>query len=87
MIGQLLAAIGLTFIVTDSKMFKKVRERVSARKNLRLIDEAINCPHCFGFWAGLIIATAMWGNFIELPLATSFCCYFFSKIIRYLDRH
>lgn len=86
MVGSLLAAIGLTFIVTDSKILKKLREWVSARK-IEFIDEVINCPHCFGVWAGLIIAVVKWSYFIELPLATSFCCYLFSTIIMYLKRH
>ena len=86
----LLATIGLTFILTDSKMFKRFRESISLKakdkKCLKKIDEVINCPQCLGFWVGLFFSFYV-GGLMILPFATSFVCYFFSKIIRYIDRH
>jgi hypothetical protein len=86
----ILAAVGLTFIITDSKICKKYREWVSGKKDIPLwnnVNEVINCPQCCGVWAGLIMALLVGGLYITLPLATSFIAYFFNKVILYLNRH
>jgi hypothetical protein len=45
-------ATGLSYIVTRSKLFKRIREGVTLRN--KYLGELISCPKCFGFWAGLI---------------------------------
>jgi hypothetical protein len=89
MIILILAAVGLTFIITDSKICKKYREWVSGRQSpfWKYVSEIINCPQCCGVWAGLIMALLVGGLYITLPLATSFIAYFFNKVILYLNRH
>ncbi len=85
----LLAAIGLTFIVTDSKICRELRESVSKKikvnKFYKAIDSVINCPQCMGFWAGVVFAIP--SGLYVLPFASSGVCYLFSKIILYLNRH
>ena len=87
----LLAAVGLTFIVTDSKICKPLREYVSNhasdKKWLRSVDSIINCPQCMGLYAGLLISLVGGGGYLLLPFASSFLCYFFGKIIQYINRH
>jgi len=48
----LLATIGLTFIVTQSKLFDPIRKFFG--KIHKKIEYLLNCPMCFGFWAGII---------------------------------
>jgi uncharacterized RDD family membrane protein YckC len=47
-----LACYGLTNIVTNSKLFKPVREGAPGT----WLKDLLKCPMCFGFWAGLILA-------------------------------
>ena len=48
----ILASFGLTIIVTQSKIFKPVRE-IAGLFSLKLRD-MLECPMCFGFWSGMI---------------------------------
>jgi len=46
------AGVGCTFIITNSKLFKPVREWVT-KKSLKL-GGMISCPQCFGVYGGMI---------------------------------
>lgn len=52
LINILLGGLGLTYIVTQSFLFKKLREYITS-KNMYL-GRLVSCPQCFGLWAGLI---------------------------------
>jgi len=81
----LLAALGLTFIVTDSMIFMPFRNWFSSKakkdKRLKWFDNVINCPQCFGFWAGLVLAFLFNGDVIQLALTTSFLSFVVNKCL------
>jgi len=52
MIQFLLATYGLTLIVTQSKIFRPIRDALD-RSNLKTFSAWIHCPMCFGFWSGI----------------------------------
>lgn len=47
----LLASIGLTFIITQSFLFKGIRKRVCEAN--RTLGKMISCSQCFSFWSGI----------------------------------
>jgi len=49
----ILATLGLTFIVTQSKLFKPIRELFG--KINPTLGYLIGCPMCFGLWSGAIV--------------------------------
>jgi hypothetical protein len=49
----ILATIGLTFIITQSSLFKPIRG--IAGKIHPKFGKFLHCPMCIGFWAGLIV--------------------------------
>ena len=53
MIVDILTIIGLTLIVTTSKLLKPFREWV-AKKSL-FLGELLGCSLCTGFWMGLTV--------------------------------
>ena len=71
----LLATIGLTFIVTQSKLFEPIRAFFGKIHNK--LEYLLRCPMCFGFWAG-IICYELKTHKIDLLLygfISSFICY------------
>jgi hypothetical protein len=53
MIGYLLlSAFGVTFIITDSLIFKPIRNFFSYISP-NFLGEGITCPLCVGFWIGV----------------------------------
>jgi hypothetical protein len=51
----ILATVGLTFIVTQSKLFKPVRDFFGRINGM--LGYLLGCPMCFGLWSGLIVWT------------------------------
>ncbi len=49
----ILSTIGLTFIITNSYIFKNFRKYVL--KYSDFFGKLIKCPACMGFWSGIII--------------------------------
>jgi len=49
----LLSTIGLTIIVTQSKLFEPLRK--GAGKIHSKLEYLLNCPMCFGLWSGIIV--------------------------------
>lgn len=72
---DILATIGLTFIVTQSYIFKGVR--LSFQKVNPHLGYLIKCPLCFGFWAFFMVLILKKINcdFINHAFIASFCCY------------
>lgn len=52
LINILLGGLGLTYIVTQSFLLKKLREYITGRS--MYLGKLISCPQCFGLWAGFI---------------------------------
>lgn len=58
---KFIAIVGLTWIITESKIFKPFREYISkknkSKKNvfINFLDSILNCSGCFGFWAALMV--------------------------------
>jgi hypothetical protein len=48
---NILSSIGLTYIITQSFLFEKIR---NYPRN-EFLKSLLNCPLCFGFWAYLIV--------------------------------
>lgn len=77
---KILAATGLTFLITRSKFFQWLREWASAKSEL--FGYLFSCGQCIGFWVGLVI------GLLELTVKESFyqgfivsgICYFMSLI-------
>lgn len=53
MIESIIIIVGLTSIVTMSKLFQPIREFITV-KNL-FLGKLITCSMCSGFWIGLIV--------------------------------
>jgi hypothetical protein len=56
MIAWLLISFGVTLVVTGSKIFKPVRERMPTA----WLRALLRCPMCFGWWVGF---AAGWFHF------------------------
>ena len=61
----------LTFIVTDSNIFKPLREAISKRNSkynsievkkrfIHIIDSLINCYFCTSIWVGFLVSYIMY---------------------------
>ena len=60
----------ITTIVTESLLFKPVRERVAERS--RYAGELVSCHLCFGTWVGLGLALLFRPGLVRgLPLAST----------------
>jgi len=53
----ILSTIGLTFIVTQSYIFRPLRDL--AEKISPSLGKLLHCTQCFGFWSGLLIKTLL----------------------------
>lgn len=74
----ILAAVGLTIIITKSFLFEKVRE---LPKN-EFAYTLIHCPQCMGFWCGLLFAVILTPTFemiVTMPFVTSLICEILEK--------
>lgn len=76
MILELLGGIGLTFIVTQSFLFKGVRDYFTNK----WIKKALSCTQCFGFWAG-IVAGLIGGIFSTQLLLIGFSTSILSYVL------
>jgi hypothetical protein len=49
----ILSTIGLTIIVTQSKLFEPIRK--GSGKIHKKLEYLLNCPMCFGLWSGIMV--------------------------------
>lgn len=81
----ILAAVGASFIISESYIFKDVREVISQRSETA--EEGIRCPQCMGFWTGMAfeiiryfttdhtcINAPLWLSMTVMGLAVSAVC-------------
>lgn len=54
LVAFILAAWGVTAIITLSSLFRPVRRFFAARS--QFLGELFSCPQCLGFWVGLTLA-------------------------------
>jgi len=69
--------IGLTIIVTKSKIFKKIREYL-CKISPNFFGYLFSCPMCFGFWAGVLTSLVIFSPTLLLnPLLNPFLASIF----------
>lgn len=73
----LLPAVGCTFIITQSKLFRWLREWVSEKSEFW--GEFVSCPMCMGTWVGLLFGL-LYGHWYDC-FSVSFLSYSASVII------
>ena len=78
-----IACVGFTIIVTQSSLFESLRNYISSKSSF--LGELINCPLCFGFWAGVIMSmyAFFFYGYSEDPLLLGFS----SSILSFLCFH
>ena len=54
-IASILAAVGLSLIITKSFLFERLRFRLI---NYEALFVLVNCPQCMSFWFGLLCSAA-----------------------------
>lgn len=93
---DLLAALGLLFIVKDSTILRRPREW--AKSLHPLLRTLLECPQCLGFWCGLAVGglhslhggaalgTALVGA-VLCALSTSLLGMFANYLLDILDEH
>lgn len=74
----LLGTAGATYILTQGKIFKGLREKITLLRQLyknwlfRFLDEILSCPLCCGFWVSVPV---YFMTIKELDLALfAYCC-------------
>jgi hypothetical protein len=81
----LLATIGLTMIITQSYIFKPIRENI--QKISPFLGKLLHCPMCFGFWSGILIKTSLlifYQQFVLLSLIIIVLYGFIGSFMSYL---
>ena len=81
----LLATIGLTLIITQSYIFKTIREK--AQKINSSLGKLFRCPMCMGFWCGCLIKTLLliyYHQFISLSFIIILIYGFIGSFVSYL---
>lgn len=53
MVTNILATIGITYLITESHLLDKPREWIASKH--KLLAELFYCPICMSFWIGLCI--------------------------------
>ena len=82
---NLLACLGLVWILKDSYIFKKPRDFLS--RQAEWIKELLSCAMCLGFWAGLTLSFFEYyflkktESIYYYPLASSAFCWFFDSLL------
>ena len=76
-----LSGVGVTFIVTNSKIFKLIREEVTVKN--RAAGEFLSCPQCFGFYGGMIsyLLVQFKLDILVYGLVVSLVCFILNKKI------
>lgn len=59
MIINILATIGITYLVTESNLLTTQRAWIAGKH--RLLAELFYCPICMSFWVGLVVT----GNILQ----------------------
>lgn len=82
---NLIACLGLVWILKDSYIFKKPRDRVKSQSIF--LSELLSCSLCLGFWAGVLLSffeyfyLGIKDNIFYNPLASAAFCWFFDSVL------
>ena len=77
-----IACIGLTLIITQSQIFKPIRDFVES-KNEKL-GELINCSMCTGFWVGILMSVVYSYDILVVGFGSSLFSWIVSIIANLL---
>jgi len=81
----LLGSIGMTFIITQSFLFRGIRKFVDSLKSMYL-TKLFHCTQCCGFWTGLINTIGMifipYYYIFIVACASSILCYALYLMLR-----
>lgn len=72
----ILVSVGLTYIVTDSEIFKPIKARIKSD----FIWNLLSCGQCFGFWAGIGVSFWYGVNPLAGGLMISGICFILTKV-------
>lgn len=81
----LLSTIGATLIITQSYIFKHLREKILKKNNF--FGKLLHCSQCCGFWMGMIIKTLLliyYNQFVLISLIIIVLYGFIGSFISYL---
>jgi hypothetical protein len=89
----ILAAAGVTMIVTQGEIFRPLRELIKSKSVI--FGKLIECPMCFGVYAGwLVQGLILWSTgepvkayHILYGFINSFCSYYLIVIINTVEEH
>jgi hypothetical protein len=84
MIYDIIAVIGLVWIICDSRIVKPVREYLSIKN--KSIGLLLNCWGCTSFWVGLIYFSLPIPNFIRFTLICVIISVLLQNIIIKLNK-
>lgn len=86
MLMNLLAALGLVWIIKDSYILKIPREYLKSKS--KHLQEFLSCSLCLGFWAGVLLSFFDYFllkkyclSIILYPLSTAAFCWFFDSTL------
>lgn len=88
---NLLACLGLTWIIKDSYIFHKQREWLKSKGNW--IDKLLSCSMCVGFWVGVILSLFQFyflkdsTDIYYYPFASSAFCWFFDSLLEVIQEN
>jgi len=75
----------ISYVVTQGDIFKKLREWTTLKSKNKIwwfINEIMNCPLCFGFWAGIVVY--LLPEWVYYPFVSSIMSYVIYLIIKKL---
>lgn len=86
MLIQLLASIGLVWIIKDSHIFLKPRTYLKSKSHF--LNLLLSCSMCLGFWVGLLVVVFDYINlnilhpkYILYPFAFSAFCFISDSLL------
>lgn len=86
---NLLACLGLVWIIKDSYIFHKQREWLKSKSEK--LKKLLSCGMCLGFWVGLALSLFQFfylkddTNIFYYPLASSAFCWFFDSLLEMIQ--
>ena len=79
--ADIIASIGLTIIVTQSFLFKPLREYLLSKN--KYLGKLISCPMCFGFWSiGIVMVFKNVLPVVNYGFICSLLCYVIYLMIK-----
>jgi len=86
---NLLACLGLVWIIKDSHIFSTPREWLKSKS--QKLNSLLSCGMCLGFWVGLGLSLFEYynldksDNLYYYPFAVSAFCWFFDSLLNVIQ--